>query len=152
MRKPAVLCVILLSCIAVPTMAAPPALPAGWRLAEWWDLQGKDRQDVLADFRGSGNVDYATLAIREDAPSIGLLVWHADPPAAGKWTVLDQQKIAQAFSDVRLDAVADEDHPNRSNVLYCKASRECSLFAWNDESGKFQRSARSKTGKQKPVN
>lgn len=140
MKKLLSLFVLLPFCFAVQA-AAPGPLPAGWRVAEWWDLEGKDRQDLLADFNGDGNIDFATTAVRLDGAVIGLLVWYAAQPGAEKWAIIDEQKRPQSVLNVRLETLLDDDHPKQTNILYCKVSADCSVFAWNQQSRKFQRSA-----------
>ncbi len=121
--------------------ALPGPLPSGWRMAEWWDLEGRDRQDLLADFNGDGNIDFATIAVREDAAVVGLLVWYAGQPGAGKWTIVEQQKRPPSPLNVRLETLLDDDRPKQTNILYCKLSTDCSVFTWYGQSGKFERSA-----------
>ena len=138
MKKMAGVFLIVQLFAAVAALAAPP-LPAGWHAAEWWDLGGRDRSDVVADFNGDGTVDIATVAIRDDRDAMGLLVWLGNPQGGGKWAVLNEQKIPKSLADFGLEAVTNDDHPKQSKIVYCLAARECMVFTWDDKAGSYKR-------------
>ena len=80
MKKTSIVLSLLLL-IAEAAIAARPPLPEGWRLPEWWDLEGKDRPFLMADFNGDGAIDMATLAVRDDKDTVAVLAWFADEHA-----------------------------------------------------------------------
>lgn len=131
-----VLCMLMASGLA---FAAPP-VPAGWHFAEWWDLGGRDRPDVMADLQGDGAIEMVTVAVRDDRDVMGLLLWNVDSKGNGKWTVLAEQKIPQSMANFSLEVLPDDGHANRSNILYCTAAKQCTVFAWDEESKKFRKS------------
>ena len=143
MKKLAVVFVTLQLLVSEAVWAAPP-LPAGWHSAEWWDLGGRDRSDVVADLKGDGAVGIATVAIRDDREIIGILVWYGNQQGSGKWTVLHEQKIPSSMANFALDAQPIDDNSTRSAVHYCMAARECMVFAWDEKSNSFKRSVEAR--------
>jgi hypothetical protein len=139
MKKLATLLVASQLLMAIGAYAARPALPEGWRLPEWWDLEGKDRPFLMADFNGSGAIDMATLAVRDDSDIMALLVWYTES-GKEKWVVVDQQKRPRSLSGLRFEPLTDESHPKRSNILLCMARNECRTFSWDEQSRTLKRS------------
>lgn len=128
-KTPIVLSLLLL--IAEVAIAARPPLPEGWRLPEWWDLEGKDRPFLMADFNGDGAIDMATLAVRDDKDTLAVLLWYADEPGKEKWVVLDRQKRPQSLSNLRFETLSDEGDAKRSNIRLCMTQNDCALFSWD---------------------